>query len=60
MLVAPGDLFPPVGSPADEGPIGGALILFKIPIASLQNRPFELIIEGPETDPVEAEISLDV
>ncbi|MCP9488673.1 MAG: hypothetical protein MSC31_02200 [Solirubrobacteraceae bacterium MAG38_C4-C5] len=60
VLVAPGDVFPPVGSPADEGPIGGALILFKVPISSLQNRPFELIIEGPETDPVEAEISLDV
>ncbi|MBA2261494.1 MAG: hypothetical protein H0W03_02360 [Solirubrobacterales bacterium] len=60
VLVPPGDLFPPVGSPAAESSSAGALLLFKIPIASLQNRPFELIIEGPETDPVEAEISLDV
>jgi hypothetical protein len=60
VLVPPGDLFPPLGSPASESSTGGALLLFKVPIASLQNRPFELIIEGPETDPVEAEISLDV
>ena len=60
VLVPSGDLIPRLGSPADEGPIGGGLILFKVPISSLQNRPFELIIEGPESDPVEAEISLDV
>ncbi|HEV2819696.1 MAG TPA: hypothetical protein VGW11_04235 [Solirubrobacteraceae bacterium] len=60
VLVPPGRSFPPVGSPADEAPAGGALLLFKIPIQSLQNRPFELIIEGPSTDPVEATISLDV
>ncbi|MDQ3609619.1 MAG: hypothetical protein M3459_12065 [Actinomycetota bacterium] len=60
VLVPPGDLFPRVGTPASESSTGGALILFKVPIASLQNRPFELIIEGPETDPVEAAISLDV
>jgi hypothetical protein len=60
VLVPSGDLFPQEGSPAGESSTGGALLLFKVPIASLQNRPFELIIEGPETDPVEAEISLDV
>jgi len=58
--VPAGDLFPRVGGPASESSTGGALLLFKIPIASLQNRPFELIIEGPESDPVEATISLDV
>jgi len=60
VLVPPGGLYPRVGTPAAESSTGGALILFKVPIASLQNRPFELIIEGPETDPVEAKISLDV
>ena len=60
VLVPPGDLYPRVDSPAAESPLGGALLLFKIPIESLQNRPFELLIKGPETDPVEAEISLDV
>ena len=60
VLVPPGGNFPPVGSPADEAPAGGALLLFKISIGSLQNRPFELIIKGPPTDPVEAKIHLDV
>ena len=60
VLVPPGGVFPPPGSPADEGPVGGAVMLFKIPIAALQFRPFELIIEGPPSDPVEAEINLDV
>ncbi|MDQ3769025.1 MAG: hypothetical protein M3370_06050 [Actinomycetota bacterium] len=60
VLLPPGDRFPLVGSPADEGSTRGALILFKIPTASLPNRPFELIIKGPPTDPVEAVVHLDV
>ena len=60
VLVPPDESFPPVGSPAAESPAGGALLLFKIPIQSLQNRPFEFIIEGPETDPVEAKVNLDL
>lgn len=60
VLVPPGKQFPPLGSPAAEDSAGGALLLFKVPIANLQNRPFELIIKGPPTDPVEAKITLDV
>lgn len=60
VLVPPRGRFPPVGSPADESSNRGALLLFKVPIASLQNRPFELAIKGPSTDPVEAVVNLDV
>lgn len=60
VLVPPKQVFPRPGSPADEDSTGGALVLFKITIDSLQNRPFELVIEGPPSDPVEAKITLDV
>lgn len=38
---------PVAGSPAAEGPTGGGMLLFKIPIQSIENRPFDLVIHGP-------------
>jgi hypothetical protein len=40
--VEPGNIFPLPDSAAGNGPIQGSLILFKIPVDSLQNRPLVL------------------
>lgn len=45
-------------SPADIGPIRGGLILFKIPLKGLEDRPLELEIEAPSGK--HAAILLDV
>ena len=38
----PAECLPEVGSVASEGPTGGALLVFEIPIAATENRPLEL------------------
>ncbi len=40
-------LNPPPDSAAAEGPTQGALLLFKVPRQTLDNRPLELIIKSP-------------
>jgi hypothetical protein len=42
-----GACLPEPGSAAFSGPTGGALLLFKFPLTSLENRPLELKIEAP-------------
>ena len=55
--VAPQGLLPDPDSAAGEGPIQGALLLFKVTNASLQNRPLEFkIMQGGK----EATADLDV
>ena len=44
--VAPGDQIPEPNSPAFDNSIQGSLILFKLEIQSLYNRPLELEIES--------------
>ena len=44
--VGPGALLPAPNSPAYDNTIRGSLILFKLPVQSLYNRPLELIIES--------------
>jgi hypothetical protein len=39
---------PEAGSAAATGPIEGSMLLFKLPVTSLENRPLELSIEGSE------------
>jgi hypothetical protein len=53
---------PEPGSAAASGPTSGALLLFKFPLQSLENRPLILKIEAPEgaDKPREAEIQLDI
>ncbi len=41
-----GACIPETGSPAYTAPSGGALLLFKFPLSSLENRPLELLIHG--------------
>jgi hypothetical protein len=51
---------PAPGSVADASGAQGALLLFKIQIASLDNRPFELKITSPENSAESASVELDV
>jgi hypothetical protein len=44
--VAPGELLPETNSPASDNTIKGELILFKLKLQSLYNRPLELEIES--------------
>lgn len=42
----PGECLPNAASATSFGPTGGAMILFRIPFLDIENRPFELEIEG--------------
>lgn len=44
--VGPGELLPAPNSPASDNTIQGSLILFKLDVESLYNRPLELVIES--------------
>jgi hypothetical protein len=47
--VAPRDLLPAPDTAAEQGPIQGSLILFKLKVDSLQNRPLEFrFSNGPQ------------
>ncbi|MEA2227466.1 MAG: hypothetical protein QOF04_1096 [Solirubrobacteraceae bacterium] len=54
--VAPKGLLPVPDSPAAEGTIQGALLLFRIPTRNLENRPLELAITAGETATVDLDI----
>jgi hypothetical protein len=56
--LGPTKVLPDPASVAGAGTIGGSLILFRLPIASFQNRPLEFVITSPEGD--KATIDLDV
>lgn len=45
-LMPPKERIPPAGAMASEGPTQGALLLFRIKLASLDNRPLTLKIVG--------------
>jgi hypothetical protein len=48
---------PPSGSLAASGPTAGAMLMFKVPVAAVENRPLELEIKaGEESDRVELDI----
>ena len=57
-----GACLPEPGSAAASGPTGGALLLFKFPISSLENRPLELHIVAPpgSKKPLSKTIELDI
>jgi hypothetical protein len=58
--MAPNTLIPVTDSVAAESTIQGSLLLFKIPYASLENRPLELLITSPGPAPPEGSVNLDV
>ncbi len=59
-MLRAGAVYPDQNSVAGEGVIQGTMLLFKVKIASLQNRPLELKIESEVTPPGEAVVDLDV
>jgi hypothetical protein len=58
-VLEPGEVIPAPSSPAADGPIQGALLLFRIDRTSIENRPLEFVIESP-VGPNHAAVSLDV
>jgi hypothetical protein len=62
--VPPKNCEPARGSLAQQAPTSGAMLLFELPLASTENRPLELHIEGPfnpsEGKPEEATVILDI
>lgn len=58
--VQPGEIYPEANSVASEGVIQGSMLLFKVKIAALQNRPLELKITSEVTPPGEAIVDLDI
>lgn len=48
--IPPGEVLPLSGTPAYDTPIRGSLLLFKLELDALDNRPLELKIESSTTD----------
>ena len=59
-VLKPTDILPAPDSPAGQGSIQGALLLFKIPTRNLENRPLELAIRSNDAPGVTATVDLDV
>jgi hypothetical protein len=59
-----GGCIPQEGSLAASSPTNGALLIFKLPLQALENRPLQLIIESPplgdEQEREEGRVELDV
>jgi hypothetical protein len=58
--IPPREVYPLVDTPGYDTPSRGALILFKITLTSLNNRPLELKIEGRKAPQQEGIVDLDV
>ena len=58
--VPPRGTLPPHGSLVDDSPIGGQMVLFKLTLNALANRPLELLIRSPQAEPRQAVVDLDV
>jgi hypothetical protein len=58
--VPPNSRLPVPGTIADDAPAQGQLLLYKIQIASLDNRPLEIKIVNPENPSESASAELDV
>jgi hypothetical protein len=59
-IVPAKNLLPPDDTTASFGPTQGALLLFKIKVASLDNRPLEVKVTNPERQAESAKAELDV
>jgi len=58
-LLPSGNRIPNEQTVAAFGPTQGAMLLFQVPIASLDNRPLELLVQSPDRQ-TEGAIDLDV
>ena len=52
------DCMPEEGTLARSAPTNGALLVFELPLQSLENRPLQLIIKSPDGD--EGRVELDI
>jgi hypothetical protein len=59
-MVAGKDQLPARGSAAYNGPTGGLVLLFKVPLSAFDNRPLELHIDDPTRPGTQATVVLDV
>ena len=59
-LIPAGGRLPELGSVAANGPSQGAMVLFKIPVATLVNRPIRIHIVDPQDATQTASAELDV
>jgi hypothetical protein len=59
-MVQPHDQLPVKGSAGYNGPTGGLVLLFKVPLSAFDNRPLVLHITDPTNPRREATIDLDV
>jgi hypothetical protein len=58
--IAPNSQIPPPGTIAADAPTQGALLLYKIQIVSLDNRPLQIRIVSPQNPRESASAELDV
>ena len=58
--LAPGKIIPDPNSVSGEGDIQGSLILFKVDLQSLQNRPLELKIDSTLPPPLRKTSTIDL
>ena len=58
--ISPAGVLPPTDSAARQGPIGGAMLLYRLTLDTLANRPLELRIFSHSGDPPEGSVELDV
>jgi len=58
--IPPGQVMPLADTAAFDSPVRGSLLLFKLSLEALENRPLELKIEGTQTPPQTGIIDLDV
>jgi hypothetical protein len=59
-LIPPGGELPASGTLAEAAPIGGSMLLFKLTLPSLANRPLELRIKSAGAPQREGTVDLDV
>ena len=58
--ISPAGILPERDSAAADGPIGGAMLLYRLTLDTLANRPLELRIFSPSGPPPEGQVELDV
>ena len=56
--LGPKECIPESGSVAQQGPTGGAMLLFKLPLEATENRPIELEIEGEGDEKLTFELDI--
>jgi hypothetical protein len=58
--ISPAGVLPQANSAAATGPIGGAMLLYRLTLDTLANRPLELKIFSNSGSPPEGKVELDV